>query len=116
MSQEKWKPITEYQGHIFDGKFEVSNWGNVRNKVTGKSQPFYLDQKYLRFKLIDENKKRVAIKVHRLVAYAFLDPAEPGTEVDHIDGNPANNSYTNLRWISHKENMQCMHKAYREEA
>ena len=52
MTQEKWRPITEYQGHTFDGSFEVSNWGNVRNVETHNAQPFYKDgrgQGYLRF-------------------------------------------------------------------
>lgn len=28
---EKWKTITSYKSWIFDGKYEVSNWGNIRN-------------------------------------------------------------------------------------
>lgn len=92
MTQEKWRAITEYQGHSFDGTFEVSNWGNVRNATTQAPQPFYTDgrgQGYLRFKLFDTNHKRIAIKVHRLVAYSFLNaPASGEIEIDHIDGNP----------------------------
>lgn len=43
--------------------------------------------------------------MHRLVAYAFLDNPDNLPEVDHIDGNPANNNVENLRWVSHRENM-----------
>ncbi len=118
MTQEKWKTITEYQGHIFDGSFEVSNWGNVRNVNTQKPQPFYQDgrgQGYLRFKLYDTNHKRVAIKVHRLVAYAFLPnaPTEKEVDIDHIDGNAKNNSFTNLRWCTHADNCRAAAEARR---
>lgn len=108
MTQEVWRPITKYQGHKFDGRFEVSNWGNVRNRQIKMQQPFYTDnrgQGYYKFKLFDIEKNRVAIKVHRLVALEFIGDGK-GREVDHIDGNAKNNSFTNLRWVSHADNMR----------
>lgn len=112
MTQEVWRPITEYQGHKFDGQFEVSNWGNVRHRQTKKQCPFYTDnrgQGYYRFKLYDVHHVRVAIKVHRLVALEFIRK-ESGKEIDHIDGNAKNNSFTNLRWVSHADNMRFWRK------
>lgn len=116
MTQEKWRLITEYQGHIFDGRYEVSNWGNVRNVETQKAVSFYSDgrgQGYLRFKLYDTNHKRIAIKVHRLVAYAFLPnaPKENEGDIDHIDGNAKNNSFSNLRWCTHADNCKAAAEA-----
>ncbi len=117
MTQEQWKPITRYQGHTFDGKFEVSSWGNVRQKQTKKIQPFYSDnrgQGYLKFKIYDTDKKRVAIKVSRLVAQIFIGEGGKGYEIDHIDGNVKNNSISNLRWVTHKENMKSMSKGIKK--
>lgn len=117
MTQEQWKTITKYQGHNFDGKFEVSSWGNVRQKETKKNQPFYSDnrgQGYLKFKIYDTNKKRVAVKVHRLVALLFIGEHTDKQEVDHIDGNVKNNSISNLRWVTHKENMKSMSKGIKK--
>lgn len=49
--------------------------------------------------------KVVCCYVHRLVAQAFV-PLVPGCDdVDHIDGNPRNNHVSNLRWLSHRENI-----------
>ena len=43
--------------------------------------------------------------LHRLLAEAFIPNPEGKPEVDHIDGNPQNNSLDNLRWATHKENL-----------
>lgn len=45
--------------------------------------------------------------VHRLVARVFHERTEYcGTEVNHIDGNKLNNHYTNLEWVTRKQNVQ----------
>ena len=116
MTQEVWKEITEYQGFKFSGEWEVSNWGNVRNK-SGKVMPYYSDnrgQGYLKFKLYDVDGVRRMIKVHRLVALYFLPESSCHNEVNHIDGNVKNNSYTNLEWCTHKENMQMYSKSLKK--
>jgi hypothetical protein len=44
--------------------------------------------------------------VHRAVAEAFLGEApNPSDTVNHKDGNKLNNHYSNLEWISQKENI-----------
>lgn len=52
------------------------------------------------------------VKVHRLVAKAFVDNPDPENFdiVDHIDGNKLNNNATNLRWVDAKENVQAAYR------
>ena len=116
MSQEQWKPIKEYQGHSFTGEWQVSSWGNVRHK-DGRTMSYYSDnrgQGYMRFKLYDCNGNRVAIKVHRLVALYFIPTDNKKLEINHKDGNPKNNSFTNLEWVTHKENVQKYRMQYKK--
>ena len=56
---------------------------------------------YLR---VNVNGKMVG--VHRLVAECFVDNPEGKPEVDHIDGDKSNNDASNLRWVTHKENLR----------
>ena len=46
--------------------------------------------------------------VHRLVAQAFLEPppSEKHTEVNHIDGDRANNRPDNLKWVTPSERIR----------
>lgn len=49
--------------------------------------------------------KRVTKNVHRLVCMAFHGmPEKPSMQVRHLDGDPANNRPSNLRWGTQQEN------------
>ena len=111
-TQEQWKTITNYKDFEFTGIYEISSWGNIRNRITKTPLATYSNASgngYLKTKIFDTNGKRRALYIHQLVALYFLD-AIPGCEVNHIDGNTRNNSVSNLEWISHKENIQEMHR------
>lgn len=56
------------------------------------------------------NGKRTHKYVHRLVANAFIPNYKRYPEVCHIDGDPNNNSVSNLRWGTHVDNMNDARK------
>lgn len=89
--------------------YEISIWGNVykngqkiKPSVKGTNHGRY--ELYLFVRLINGSTKQ-KFYVHRLVADAFIPNPENKREVNHIDGNPQNNSITNLEWVTHKENI-----------
>lgn len=53
-----------------------------------------------------KNNKVTRFLIHRLVADAFIPNPENKPQVNHKDGNPANNHADNLEWVDGFENMQ----------
>lgn len=110
---EKWKDVVGYEGI-----YEVSNKGRVRTHkhkttYTKKHGVRHWKQRYLKDKTPNGRDVRVALwkngkpkdfLVHRLVAFAFIPKIEGKNCINHIDGNPKNNSVENLEWCTHLEN------------
>lgn len=102
---EIWKDIEGYEG-----LYQVSSTGRVRSlsyRGNGKPQILKLCENskgYLRARL-NKDKETGRYFVHRLVAKAFLTPVDGKDCVDHIDGNPHNNNVVNLRFCTHRENV-----------
>ncbi len=95
---EEWKWIEEYENI-----YKISNYGRVVN-FKGELSPS-LTKGYYRVKLSKEGEKKF-ISIHRLVAKHFVEGYKEGLVVNHKDLNKTNNHYTNLEWITPKENTQ----------
>lgn len=98
----------------YEGLYLVSREGDVysiKNKRLLSQKKYYngtLNKKIYRMVRLCDKLSGRANKdyyVHRLVATAFIPNPESKDEVNHIDGNPENNSVDNLEWTTHKENM-----------
>ena len=100
MSLEVFKDIPGYDG------YSVSSWGRVYNDKTGRFvRPEVHLKGYLRVDLFNEDGRK-HMKVHRLVAEAFVPNPEGKPHINHIDGNNQNNSFSNLEWVTDEENRQ----------
>ena len=95
---EIWKDIEGFE------QYQVSTWGRIRNKHTGVLlKPYYNKKGYLKVGL-SKNGKSHKFRVNRLVAMAFIPNIFDLPQVNHKDGNKANNSFTNLEWVTDEEN------------
>lgn len=94
---EVWKDIAGYEGW-----YEVSNMGNVRNVKRGRLLTPTMAGYYLRVCLPPRGTKK--IYAHRLVAEAFIPNELNKPCVNHIDGNKENNRADNLEWVTFSEN------------
>ena len=103
MMTETWLDI---QG--FEGEYEISNTGKVKSKKH-KNEKILIPEidryGYLRVTLSHEG-RQYKKKIHRLVAETFLSNDNTMPQVNHKDGNKANNNVDNLEWCSAKENLQ----------
>lgn len=94
----RYKTITSYPN------YEVSDSGNIRNKRTGRVlQPQVITKGYHGVRLYHQGNGK-SLKVHRLVALAFVDGYFEGAQVNHIDCDKTNNHHSNLEWCTGQAN------------
>lgn len=113
---EKWIDVVGYES-----LYQVSDKGRVRSKDRAiKTTEFSRVKKgkvlkqidnsrgYLRVQLVDADGSRQRVFVHRLVAFHFVENADPAvnTVVNHLDANPHNNRADNLEWTTAKGNSE----------
>ena len=96
-TMEEWKVIEKATN------YEVSSYGQVRNKNTNKILNQTLINGYYSVGLRANNKTMTSF-LHRLVAIEFLVCPDNTFVVNHKDGCKTNNNLENLEWISQSEN------------
>ena len=102
---EEWRDIEGYEG-----LYQISNLGRVRSLncrghkgCIGILTPRLDGKGYEMVALYKEGKAR-NIKVHRLVAQAFIPNPNNYPQVNHKDENKTNNDVKNLEWCTNEYN------------
>lgn len=91
----------------FENTYQISNYGNVRNKKTGLLlKPSYNKKGYQYVYLTYSHTGRVKWYIHRLVGFHFIDNPFNKPQINHKDGNPSNNKVENLEWVTNEENQK----------
>ena len=108
--KEVWSDIEGYEGY-----YQVSSFGRIRSldREIYNGKVYHMKKgKLLRlqsngnYNKISLSKKGTVKQflVHRLVASCFILNLSDKPEVNHIDKDTYNNVYTNLEWVTSKEN------------
>lgn len=86
MNNEIYKEINNFSN------YEISNYGNIKNKINQKILKPCIKSGYFCLSLTNNNGERKTVKIHRLVALSFiLNP-------ENKDHNKLNNNVNNLEW------------------
>lgn len=108
MTEEIWKYVKGYEG-----LYCVSNLGRVMSLpredgygrvVSGRVLSEREHTNGYKFVALTKDGKSKQYRIHRLVAEAFVPNPFEYSEVNHIDGDKANNSAENLEWCTRSDN------------
>ena len=99
MHEENWRPAPGFP------RYRVSDQGSVERLNGKRLRPGINSHGYALVALSGDGGPK-SVKVHRLVALAFLgQPPVDKPQVNHKDGKKTNNAAANLEWVSPKENI-----------
>lgn len=104
---EIWKTIPGYTG------YEISSHGRLKSVYKFASR-ILIQQKnesgYFIIKLRNDIGERHHLKIHRLVAIAFIYNEMGKPHVNHINGIKTDNRVENLEWVTMSENIRHAYK------
>ena len=99
---EEWRKIEGFPD------YSVSTLGRVRHDTNGRILKPKISGKYRNYYRVDlfygKPATCVPLRVHRIVASAFIPNPDNKPLVNHIDGNTFNNAVSNLEWVTESEN------------
>ena len=87
--------------------YYISNYGriyNVNKQIIMKTIKQINGYEFIT--IVSDNSKTLKIRIHRLVAYFFINKYENKMVINHIDKNKYNNYYKNLEITLQKENIR----------
>ena len=99
------KMINEIKGfEEFEG-YGITSCGRVYSFKTKRFlKPIKNNRGYLQVQLTNGTQHKKTVKIHRLVALAYIPNPNNYNTVDHIDENKEYNYINNLRWMTREEN------------
>ena len=106
-----WKDIPWYENlyQISDcGEWIISLWNWLSTNSKKRIMSINFHRKWYPLISLSKNWKQSTMKVHRIVAKAFIPNPDNLPIVLHLDNNPLNYTKENLKWGTIKDNVQQM--------
>lgn len=104
-TNEEWRPIEGFP------RYQISNKGRVKSFTNPKKpkilRPYRLKNDYLMVHLVKGEEwgscQTECVRIHKLVADAFIPNPENKCHITHINRDRTDNRVENLRWITREE-------------
>lgn len=111
MIKDNLYPDEEFQNIQGFVHFKISNYGRIYNKRKDNELKSWTNNRngYI-CSMLCENSVKKNVRVHILVAKAFIPNPDNKPFVNHIDGDKTNNLSNNLEWVTQSENQLHAHK------
>lgn len=103
--EEQWKQIADWPNYAVSNRGRIKRLTSRNSGKAGAILSQFLIAGYPSVNFTDKGRRK-SVRVHRLVADAFLLRPEDATEVNHIDATRSNNDVSNLEWVSASGNRQ----------
>lgn len=88
----------------YEGKYAITSCGKVWSYISKKFlKPVPTHDEYM-YVCLHKDGRNKCLKLHRLVAEAYIPNPDGLETVDHIDGNKNHNYVRNLRWMTREDN------------
>jgi hypothetical protein len=101
---EELRPIVGFEDYM------VSNFGRIYSIKRTKSKGGFLKAQTngngYNHVIFNKGAKRITVRIHKLVAIAFLDNPDNLRTVNHKDGIKKNNFASNLEWCTQSDNLK----------
>lgn len=97
--------MENFTAKVWNGYYVFEDGSVFSLKSNQFIKPYVNKDGYYVYTLYVDGIKK-SMKVHRLVAMLYLDLPEnyENLTVDHLNGDKSNNHYSNLEWVTRKEN------------
>ena len=95
----------------YEGLYKITRGAYIENRFDKEMKQSNHGQGYKLVTLTDRNGKSNTKRVHRLVAETYIPNPDGHKQVNHIDGDKANNRVDNLEWCDQKMNMEHAKKS-----